>query len=213
MSYVQNIIIFTIMITIYSLANAIELEDQGALIEENHDFTLSRTFIHSREDNLESNVFSVTRFIRVNYSVEAALNTLWNIENLERYEPKVFSAHVEKKTDKTGSYIAWGFFGIMPWRGTFSYTLTDTGFTSELLNSPIESFGVKGGFLVRGDGDNQCQIIHYEKYRTPDWLRCLTPMIKSYVGWSMERELKNIVCIISKTAPSFQANSEISKVK
>ena len=170
----------------------------------NHDLPISEPFAPLSGDQIKSNIVSVTRSITANYSARTALDTLWNIQNLELYEPKVISAHVQRETDRTGTYTAWGFFGIMPWRGTFSYILTNTGFTSELLNSPITSIRVKGGFLVKEEGDDQCQIIHYEKYKVPQWLSCMVPLIKTYVHWSMGRELNNIITIISQTASSHE---------
>lgn len=167
---------------------------------ENNDLFLSPTRTPRREDPTQPNIVSVTRSIRANYSAKIARDTLWNIQNLERYEPKVISSHVQEETNRTGTYTAWGFFAILPWRGTFSYQLTDTGFTSELLNSPIPSIHVKGGFLIKDEGNDQCQIIHYEKYKLPKWLSCMAPLIKTYVNWSMGRELNNIISIISQTA-------------
>lgn len=142
------------------------------------------------------NTISISRIIQINSSSESALNFLQNIHYLSRYEPKVISAHVLQETSKTGVYTAWGFFYIIPWRGKFSYTLTENGFNSALLTNSSARIQVNGGFLVKSEDNNQCRITHYESYKIPNWLNCLNSWIKKYIDRSIERELNNIKCLI-----------------
>jgi hypothetical protein len=146
-------------------------------------------------------IISVTRSLQIACPVNTLLEVIWDIRNLARYEPKVISARVQPQTEKTGTYSAWGFFGIIPWKGRFSYVLTENGFSSEMLNAPFMSLKVKGGFFVAaaGDAHNHSHITHCEVYQIPRWMKCFSPLLRKYIHWSMGRELNNIAQLASSS--------------
>ncbi|MBI3543944.1 MAG: SRPBCC family protein [Deltaproteobacteria bacterium] len=133
----------------------------------------------------------VTHQISVPVTEAKALDFLWNLNNLAKYEPKVTSAKATAATAKTGSYRVRGFFAGVPWGGRFDFTLNERGFTSESTKLP---FGLKvsGGFVVQAETKKRCLISHHEEYELPRLLSPLAPFLKVYLEAAIRREMRNV---------------------
>ncbi len=134
--------------------------------------------------------------IKISCNAQQAITVLHNIENIEKYEPKLISATIRKESDKRGTYKTKGYFAGVPWKGKFSYELRENGFYSEMLKSPLSGLKVEGGFIVEQVAENECKIIHYEQYFHPLWLLTLVPFLKRYLEKEMIKELKDLKEII-----------------
>lgn len=117
------------------------------------------------------------------------LSYLWDMEHLADYEPKVDAVTVSPSGSRAGAYLARGRFAGIPWRGRFSYTLTEGGFHSEMLSGPVK---VRGGFAVRALAEDSCEVTHSEEYELPIWARPLAPLLKAYLRSSLKQELANV---------------------
>lgn len=136
--------------------------------------------------------FTVSRSINLNCDKEKLLSFLWNMENLEQYEPKVTKVLVAPEKNGSGTYLASGKFGLTSWRGRFSYQKNATGFTSKTIK-PIVGNSISGGFVVKANESSKKMILsHWEHYELMLSLKPLTPLVKIFLSFSINRELKNI---------------------
>jgi hypothetical protein len=51
---------------------------------------------------------------------------------------------------------------------------------------------VNGGFLVKSEGSNRCQITPYENYQLSYWMSPLCPLLRRYIFWAMKKELRDL---------------------
>lgn len=152
---------------------------------------------------------SCTGKISIDVHAEQALAVLWDIQNLQFYEPKVDSAQVEPETQTNGTYIVQGRFAGMRWRGKFSYEINDRGFHSEMLQGP-SGVQVHGGFVVQAEDSHSCQITHYENYQLPYWMSPLALLIRLYMFWAMKKELRDLAALIQQKNVTIQPSSRMS---
>lgn len=143
------------------------------------------------------NRVSCTEKISVGAPTEQALAVLWNIQNLQLYEPKADSAQVEPETKTNGTCIVQGRFAGIRWRGKFSYAINDRGFHSEMLQGP-SGVQVHGGFVVQTEDSHSCQITHYENYQLPHWMSPLALLIRLYLFFAMKKELRDLAALIQQ---------------
>lgn len=143
------------------------------------------------------NRVSCTGKISIGVPAEQALAVLWDIQSLKLYEPKVDSAQVEPETQTNGTYIVWGRFAGLRWRGKFSYEINDRGFQSKMLQGP-SGVQVHGGFVVQAEDSHRCQITHYENYQLPHWMSPLALLIRLYLFWAIKKELRDLATLIQQ---------------
>jgi len=139
---------------------------------------------------------SVIGKVGVGLPAENVLAALWEISNLGDYEPKVDFVRVMPETEMKGRYSAAGRFAGIRWSGRFFYKLNRRGFHSEMVEGP-PGVGVYGGFVVKPEGPDRCAITHYERYQFPRWLLPLTVPLRVYLSWTIRKELRNLVKVIT----------------
>ena len=142
---------------------------------------------------------AVTGRVSLNLPAGAALAVLWDLANLEQYEPKVDAVRVTPAGDKRGTYVSTGRFAGIPWEGRFSYELNGNGFRSEMIQGP-PGMKVKGGFAVKAQGPDRAMIIHYEYYQFPRWLAPLALPLRLYLCRAMKKELRNVADLIGRNS-------------
>jgi hypothetical protein len=128
---------------------------------------------------------------------QEAVAAIRDIKNIERTEVKADTVTVAPETPERGTYRVRGRFAGVPWRGHFVYDLNDSGFHSRNADVPPEQATIEGGFVVTPLADG-CTVIHYEQYVLARWLRPLRGPIRTYLRWSMARELHDLERLISE---------------
>ena len=134
------------------------------------------------------------------YPREAAVEALWQIENIELTEVKADRVQVQPEGASTGTYKVHGRFAGIPWDNQFAYELNDGGFHSRNAGVPPDEATIEGGFVVTPLAGG-CTVIHYEQYVVPTRLALLTPLIRIYLRWSMRRELQGLERLIGASRP------------
>lgn len=120
-----------------------------------------------------------------------ALDVIQDLELIAEFEPKVTNASVHPSTPTRGTYEVTGkLFGLVRWRGTFEYQLTDTGFHS-YMTEVVGGVSVSGGFSVEPRGDG-CVVTHYETYLLPRGATAARRLWRAYVRRTMKAELSVI---------------------
>ena len=96
---------------------------------------------------------------------------------------------------RNGHYTAAGrIAGLVAWRATFEYELTDAGFHS-WMPAPRRGVQVAGGFHVIDDAPGSCTVVHYEQYHLPFANRPLAVAWRLYIARSMNAELERIALL------------------
>lgn len=124
-----------------------------------------------------------------------AVAAIREIKNIERTEVKADTVVVHPLTPERGTYRVRGRFAGFPWRGHFAYDLNDAGFHSRNADVPPEQATIEGGFVVTPLAGG-CTVIHYEQYVLPRWLQPIRGLIRTYLRWSMARELRDLERLI-----------------
>jgi hypothetical protein len=130
------------------------------------------------------------------YPREAAVEALWQIENIELTEVKADRVQVQPESASKGTYKVHGRFAGIPWDDQFAYELNDGGFHSRNAGVPPDRATIEGGFVVTPLAGG-CTVIHYEQYVVPTRLALLKPLIRTYLRWSMHRELQDLERLIA----------------
>jgi len=142
------------------------------------------------------NRVSVVGEMGVDVPPHAVLAVLWNIGNIELYEPKVDAVRVEPENARKGVYSASGLFAGFPWKGRFCYELTRRGFHSQMIGGVL-GITVTGCFVARSNDSDACVIVHVERYRFPRWASPFLPLVQAYLSRAMRRELRNLARLVS----------------
>jgi hypothetical protein len=131
---------------------------------------------------------------RVDTEAARAVSVVQHLASLPVWERKARRVAVDPR-GRHGSYIASGrIAGLIPWRATFDYELTDVGFHS-WMPGPKMGVQVAGGFHVISHGTGACTIVHYEQYRFPVRSRLLTTAWRLYVAPTMDAELERVALL------------------
>jgi hypothetical protein len=129
-----------------------------------------------------------------------------HLASLPVWERKARRMTVQPAGPRRGSYTAAGrIAGLVPWRLTFEYELTDAGFHS-WMPAPRRGFQVAGGFHVIDDDPGSCTVVHYEQYHLPFAVRSVTFAWRLYVTRSMNTELERIA-LLALPAPGQPSNA------
>ncbi len=129
-------------------------------------------------------------------SRSVVLPFIWDIQNIERCEVKADRVLVRPAGTGRGSYDVRGRFAGFPWKGRFEYELDDRGFHSRTADVPRSEAKVEGGFVVTPLGEDGSTVIHYEQYVLVWWLAPFAPLVRTYLRWSMRRELRDLRALI-----------------
>lgn len=141
------------------------------------------------------NEVTVIRQRRLDTPASRAVPVVQHLASLPVWERKARRMTVQPAGPRTGTYTAAGrIAGLIPWRATFEYQLTDTGFHSWM---PAARHGVQvaGGFHVSTDAPRSCTVVHYEQYHLPPALRPVAFAWRRYVTRSMNTELERIALL------------------
>jgi hypothetical protein len=124
-----------------------------------------------------------------------AVSVVQHLASLPVWERKARRVAVKPDGPRNGSYTAAGrIAGLVTWRATFEYELTETGFHS-WMPTPRRGFQVAGGFRVIDDAPGSCTVIHYEQYHLPVASRLIAFAWRRYVTRSMNTELGRIALL------------------
>ncbi len=133
------------------------------------------------------------RVIRVPCPKADAVAVVQDLTTLPAYEQKVRGVSVQPGGDSDGEYTLTGkLAGLLPWTGRFRYVLHDDGFHSVDAAERADGWEISGGYYVREIGPDECEIVHYERYALPTWLRPVKKIVAGYMRFSQRRELKII---------------------
>jgi hypothetical protein len=133
------------------------------------------------------------RQVRVPCPKADAVAVVQDLTTLPSYEQKVRQVSVEPGGDGVGQYTLTGkLAGLVPWRGTFHYVLHPDGFHSVDAEARRDGWEICGGYYVRAIGPDECEVVHYERYDLPAWLKPVRRLVAWYMRNSQRRELKII---------------------
>jgi hypothetical protein len=128
------------------------------------------------------------------------VSVVQHLASLPVWERKARRVTVEPAGPRTGTYTAAGrIAGLVPWRATFEYELTETGFHS-WMPTPRRGVQVAGGFHVINEAPGSCTVAHYEQYHLPFANRSIAFAWHLYVTHTMTTELERIA-LLAQTAP------------
>ena len=146
------------------------------------------------------NEVTVIRQRRLGTPGTRAVSVVQHLASLPVWERKARRVTVKPAGPRNGSYTAAGrIAGLVTWRATFDYELTDAGFHSWM---PTRRRGVQvaGGFHVISDAPGSCTVVHYEQYHLPFALRPIAFAWRLYVTHTMNTELERIA-LLAQPAP------------
>jgi hypothetical protein len=143
---------------------------------------------------------TVIRQRRLDTPGTRAVSVVQHLASLPVWERKARRMTVKPAGPRNGTYTAAGrIAGFIPWRATFGYELTDTGFHS-WMPAPRRGVQVAGGFHVINDAPGSCTVVHYEQYHLPFASRSIAVAWRLYVTRSMNSELERIA-LLAQPAP------------
>ena len=132
-------------------------------------------------------MLKVTRQTRVNAPPSFAAKYLRDISNLPEYEQKVEKCVASYPDEATATADVAGRFMGLPWKASFHMEFTDDGgFRSRMTKGPLGR--MQGGFVLKPVSGG-VQITHYEEYGFSVLLAPIYPLIRRWLGRSMEVEL------------------------
>jgi hypothetical protein len=141
------------------------------------------------------NAVTVIRQLRLDTPGTRAVSVVQHLASLPVWERKARRMTVKPAGPRNGTYTAAGrIAGFIPWRATFEYELTDTGFHS-WMPAPRRGVQVAGGFHVINDPPGSCTVVHYEQYHLPFATRFIAVAWRLYVTRSMNSELERIALL------------------
>lgn len=133
------------------------------------------------------------RRVRVPCPKADAVAVVQDLTTLPSYEQKVRQVSVEPAGESGGQYTLHGkIAGLLPWQGRFRYVLHPDGFHSVDAEARRDGWEICGGYYVREIGADECEVVHYERYDLPLWLRPARRVVQWYMRNSQRRELKII---------------------
>lgn len=156
--------------------------------------------------NADKGAVRLVRSLSAGVPADAAITLVQRIDSLPQWERKVRTVRVVPHGQRRGRYAAEGrLFGLVPWRATFEYEMTDSGFRSAMLDPRRRA--VCGGFRVTARGPSSCTVVHYERYESPvlrhAWVRSIWTR---YVSRTMAAELTRLVTVLESATMAAAAS-------
>jgi hypothetical protein len=120
----------------------------------------------------------------------AVVNDIASIHLTER---KADTCEFFPETETTGTYRITGHVArVVPWRATFRYRLSPSGFHSETTAPVGRGWEISGGFVVESLDAHTSRLVHYEHYVLPPAMRWIKPALLVYMHASMRPELRDL---------------------
>lgn len=129
----------------------------------------------------------VSRRLLISAPRDSVRRYLRDLQNMAQYEPRVEGVQATYPDESSGRVELSGRFLGLPWRGSFQIQFRDDGgYVSEMVKGPLKR--MTASFTLRPVSGGTL-LTHEEQHHFPLPLGLFKPLLKKWIGSSIEREL------------------------